>query len=92
MQTALAVTLLLTSLTIGAIWADESEYAPNMPLKSTSSLSGDMFTNETEILTPRGIIDEPPAKLTLTQDFSPDISPAAGPGISETVPVSPTAL
>lgn len=71
----LRVFVLITAAvaTASAAWAaNESDYILRMPLNSDAALSGDMFTNSTEILTPQGIIDDPTNRA-----FSQE--PAAGP-------------
>lgn len=72
----LRVFVLITAAvaTASAAWAaNESDYILRMPLNSDAALSGDMFTNNTEILTPQGIIDDPSTPTGFDQE------PAAGP-------------
>lgn len=65
-------------------WVADTDFVTHTPLGTNSSLSGLMFTRDTEILTPQGILDEPDA-------FSlQHIMPAAGPNLVPQTVVSPS--
>lgn len=72
--------LILAFFLIPAAYADASsvtdlyDESAHAPLNSNAALSGSMFTNDTELLTPRGIIDTP-APLTLTHELIPQATP-----------------
>ena len=91
---SLRIAALATLLATTTVADDGSDYTLHTPMRSAASLNGELLVNETEILTPRGIVDSLPAPLTLSlQPPEPDtgISPAAGPqeapiATSETTP------
>lgn len=78
----LATACLLSALALPAV-AETAEdiLGPAQPLQTQGSFSGAMMDNDSEVLTPIGIMDE---------DMFTSLEPAAGPIETSTTEVSPT--